>query len=574
MYFLGILPLLLVISILPNANAQQNLIRNHSFESGAPQPNNLADFDPNVFRWKNYTTLGVGAYGTSDWFKGTPNGFQGTVSCRLSFQNSFNIWPFVPTNDGNHYAGLVKYPNYREGEGVQQRLQNKLEAGYYNLDFDYLLACDTQTYAIEIYLGAGMNHCSYLAASMSLPTANIGVWQNISTQIMVPNSFHNQLDWFIVLNNGQGDYYGVGSYAAYIYIDDFHLTKSPCTDCDPNGLISWNNNSIRNYMTPNGDNVFDNWCMTNINNVSSYELDVYSRMTPVYHETGHNANGYETFSLCWDGRNNSGQPLPTGDTYTIVVKLENCGSQISKLTQVYASNDLAHDAFSVAPNYVPPLFGLEPSPTHYQILHLYGGPYYGTHDWYACDSIIIGSDEALRVPYFWAASTSNLGFHFTNGFDTRPTTDFRIDPGADVDILPEPVACCPQFRLANPDLPTTQVGNLEALSEESIEMDPDESETPPLIDPGNQQDAFQIAVFPNPADDVIYIDIHLANEDILTATLLNPAGIDLRRILEGKAFTAGDHTISVSSISLPDGLYFVQFRHKAATVTAKVVIQH
>jgi gliding motility-associated-like protein len=558
-----------------SSKSQPNLLRNHSFEAGSPQPSTVGELGSRCYFWDTYESLIPDqSPGTSDWFKATPNSFQGTISCRLLGANSLNSWPFVPINDGNHYAGFVKYNDYREGEGIQQQLRNKLETGYYNLDFDYLLPCDTQTYALEIYLGTSINRCSYLAASISLPATNIGVWQNFSTQIMVPNSFHNQLDWFIILNNGQPAYPVVGSYAAYTYLDDIHFRKSPCTTCDPNGLISWNDDNIRPYMTPNGDNVFDDWCMTNINNVSWYELDVYSRMSPVYHETGQNANGFENFSLCWDGRNNNGQPLPTGDTYQVVVRLGNCGTQITRHFGVYASNDLAHDAFSVSQNYVPPLFGLQPSPTHYESLHLYGGPYYGTHDWYACDSIIIGSDEAVRVPYFWAASTSNLGFHFTNGFDTRPNNDFRIDPGADVDILSEPVTCCPQFRLANPDLPTTQSGSLEELSEENSWLDPEINETSSWIAQENQHDAFQIAVYPNPADDVIHLDIHLANEDILKATLLNAAGIELLRFLDGKAFTAGDHAFSVSSHSLPDGLYFVQVQHKAGTMTTKVVIQH
>ena len=68
--------------------------------------------------------------------------------------------------------------------------------------------------------------------------------------------------------------------------------------------------------------------------------------------------------------------------------------------------------------------------------------------------------------------------------------------------------------------------------------------------------------------------IHLADAEIVKTTLLNAAGIELLRILDGVACPKGDHSISVSSVSLPDGLYFVQVQHKAATVTKKLVIQH
>ncbi len=468
---------------------------------------------------------------------------------------------------------MIKWEFELQGEGLQQKLPQKLATGFYNLDFDYLLPCDTMTYNLEIYFGTDINRCTYLAASIPLPTTNIGQWQNWSRRIIIPNSFDDELEWFLILNTSPYGYTGVGSFVPYIYVDDFHLTKLPCTDCDPHGLISWNNQSMRPYMTPDNDNVFDKWCMSNINNVSWYELWVIARWGPVYYETNSDANGYENYNLCWDGRQQDGQMLPF-DTYQIIVRLGNCGSQITRAYQVVITNDLAMNAYSVAQNYVPPLFGLEPSPTHYRELHLYGGPYYGTHDWYACDSIIVADDGAPRVPYFWAASSSNLGFHFGSGFDTHAATDFRIDPGADIDIVPENVQCCPQFRLADPNLVDTKIDEFKAMTEAEEPMDAMEDEAKFMDQPlENESDEFSMHVYPIPANDFLKIDFHLPSRDEVRATMTNTNGSVISEILRSERLEAGDHSYSVSVKSIPDGMYFLLLNRSTGFTTVKVIVQ-
>ncbi|MBK9450992.1 MAG: T9SS type A sorting domain-containing protein [Bacteroidetes bacterium] len=570
---LALLSFVLFFGIQMQGNGQPtNLIRNHSFENG---DNNYlrhtSELDAHCARWRQYKQT------TTDWFYNAPGFVHGALGC-FAGENVWNNLPAIPNGDGPHYAGVVKFTPPR-GEGLQQKMAHKLRHRTYHFSFDYFIPCDTNPYVFDLYFGTGINDTSYHVIHDTLDRQLMGQWHTYDYTFTVPPPYSNRFDWFVWLFDG---YYDTivrtgGNASSYLFVDNFHVDEFPvtCSSCDPNGLISWNNNSARPYMTPDGDGIFDEWVLSNINNVSWYTMEVIDRWQhTVYTDVQQNVNGFEDLSLRWDNRNDAAQFLNVPNYYQIVVTLGNCGTQISQRYDLFTLYDHAYDTFSIAPNYVPPLFGLEPSPTHYQILHLYGGPYYGTHDWYACDSIIIGSDEAIRVPYFWAASTSNLGFHFTNGFDTRPDTDFRIDSGADVDIVPEPVACCPQLRLANPELPNLHSGDLDALTQESLGIDPDNTETLPSIKQEVHDDAFQLAVYPNPADDVVHINIHLADAEIVKTTLLNAAGIELLRILDGVACPKGDHSISVSSVSLPDGLYFVQVQHKAATVTKKLVIQH
>jgi gliding motility-associated-like protein len=554
----------------------QNLIRNHSFENGFPQPNHVGQIH-RCNRWKTYRTLGAGSPGTSDWFKGTPNGFQGTVSCGLLGELGFNQWPFVPLDQGNHYAGFVRYREFLEGEGIQQQLPRRLETGRYSLQFDYLLTCDTAWYALEVYFGAGENHCSYLATSIPVPTVNVGQWQTFSTQVIIPNSFHQQLDWFILLNTGQTNPPDTNSFGAYMYLDNFHLNQLPCTNCDPDGLISWNQNSL-DFLSANNDGIYDSWCMTNINNVSWFDMQVIDRWgAVVYEETGHDGNGYENFSLCWDGRDNQGTMQIMNNWYNVLITLGNCGTQHTTNDQVYLApfTDWDTTVHPVA-NYVPPLFGSEPSPTHYRELQLYGGYYYGTHDWYACDSIILGGGEPL-VPYFWAASTSKLGFYFSNGFDTRATSDVRFDLGADIDIQPMVVHCCPQYRLANPDslsstTPETKPDSLDDTWFETIDTDfPDQE----AVDSGvRMPDVFTLQLHPNPADETIMLSIHIPARHTAEMSLWTSTGIKLMDINPSKGFTGGEYQQEVSVKSLPAGFYVLRGQSNQDVFIQKFMVIH
>ncbi len=552
-------------------SGQQNLIRNHSFESGRGSPHGVDQFTK-CRKWKNYATLYNGGAGTSDWFKATPRAFQGTVSCRIAGNSTLNIWPFVPTDDGIHYAGIVKWEYQYQGEGIQQKLRNKLAAGFYHLEFDYLIPCDTMNYALEVYLGAGESHLTHLGAAISIPSTNIGQWQTVSRQVQVSNALDGILDWFIVLNTSQYNYNnGTVAHEPYIYLDNFRFTKNPCTTCDPTGLISWNDNSMRPYLTPNNDGVFDQWCMTNINYASWYEFEVFDRWGgTVYSENASDPNGYENLALCWDGRNNQSQMLNVPNEYQIRVRLGNCGTQTTNLFQVYTSNDLAHDTFSVAQNYVPPLFGLNTPPTHFKQLHLYGGPYYGTHDWYACETIWLDDAGAPRVPYFRAASTSDLGFYATDGiFIDHADVDFVA--GSDIDINPQHVQCCPPFRLQNPDLQSGPIGNLDTLIELELPIEPEANNT--KQNATNSQE-FKLEVFPSPAKDVLKINFYLPQQIKTSISLVDAAGISVFELLDSALLETGNHAYSVSVKSLPTGVYVLRFRMGEELILRKVVIQH
>jgi gliding motility-associated-like protein len=563
----------LVFVFIPLWGESQNLLRNPSFESGTVSKPTSINQLHYCNQWRTFDAPNYG--GTSDWFQDAQGKLRGSLGCGNQGGSHFNDPPHMHASDGTHFAGMIRNHAYADGEGIQQKLSHKLDFGYYQLNFDYFLPCDTMWYRFKLYLGSNRDQETFFGGFIDIPTVGAGTWQSVSHRFFLPIQWDRQLDWFILLFDGKPLTPPLYIDAAYIYVDDFDFRESPCTSCDPNGLISWNNESIRPYFTPDGDGVFDEWCVSNINNVSWYEFKVVDRWgVTVYEDKQSNPNGFENLSLCWDGRNNNGQMLNVGNDYQILVRLGNCGTQITHLYQVWSSNDLAHNVFSVAQNYVPPLFGLDPSPTHYRDLHLYGGPYYGTHDWYACDSIIIGIDGAPRVPYFWAASTCNLGFHFGAGFDTHLATDFRIDPGADIDIVPEPVQCCPAMRLANPNLSDPEVSDIGELSETEDPIDPEENGSKILDNPlENEFDDFSLHVYPVPATDFLKIDFYLPSKSEVKATLTSTSGIVISEILQSELLEAGDHSYSISVRSIPDGMYFLQLSRSSGVTTVKVIVQ-
>lgn len=552
----------------------QNLLRNPSFEEGSKnKPTNLNELNGFCSHWKRHDDSHNGGYkDTPDWFEATPGKMRGSISCGLVGQTSQNAGPFVPPDDGSHFAGIIKEHDFQEGEGIQQKLQHKLDFGYYTLDFDYLIPCDTFSYGYKIVLGKQRNHLDLVAKELNLPTANIGQWQHETCRFFIPNEWDKKFDWFIFLSRGNSSpVYQTSRLGAYLFIDNFHLTQSPCTDCDPTGLISWNNNSMRPYMTPNNDGVFDNWCMTNINNVSWYEFDVFDRWgSNVYSEAISDPNGFENLSLCWDGKNQSGQLLNIPNEYQVRVRLGNCGTQLTQLFQVFTSNDLAHDAYSIAPNYVPPLFGLNSPPTHFKNLDLYGGIYFGNHDWYACDSIFIGGSGEPRVPYFVAGSTSNLGFYSTAGtFIDIGDTDFH--PGSDIDINPQNVTCCLPLRHGNPDSFVPQ--EADSISDSEMEQ-LDERWLGDAELQLQSSDPFRLNVFPIPVKELLKIEFYLSSGGNVSINLVNSDGAFVLNILNPTKYPSGKYDHSISVKTLPSGVYILRFKLDNELILRKVVIQN
>ena len=555
--------IILTIIFQPTLNAQ-NLLRNPSFEDGNPnKPTDIDELHSRCRHWRRHDDAYRNGYTDSpDWFESAPNKLRGRVDCFVGGTTTLNLPPAVPSPpDGTHFAGIVKEHDNQDGEGVQQKLRRKLNRGYYTLNFEYLLSCDTSNYGVKIYFGKTASRLDFLAKEFSIPTQNIGQWQHASLRFSIPNEWNNKLDWFILLADGTSPVNGTSARGAYMYIDNIGLRESPCTTCDPTGLISWNDNSIRPYMTPNSDGVFDQWCMTNINNASWYELEVYDRWgSTVYSENASDPNGFENLTLCWDGRNNQSQMLNVPNEYQIRVRLGNCGTQTTNLYQVFTSNDLAHDTFSVAQHYVPPLFGLNTPPTHFKNLDLYGGVYYGTHDWFACDSIFIGGSGEARVPYFIAGSTSDLGFYSTEGtFIDLGDTDFHA--GSDIDINPQHVQCCPPLRLQNPDLTTGPLGDLDTLPAVDLPIEIVENITKDAAsDPiGIGLPKFELEVFPSPVNDVLRISFYLPDAGLVSVRLVNSAGVSISEVLDDVFLEAGSHAYSVSVKALPAGVYVLRF---------------
>ncbi len=551
---------------------QNNLIRNPSFENRVPgsslsKPDNTGQLEL-CHRWKDVN----GPTANTDWFQNDNTGrIHGVNACIRG--NWLNL-PQIPSDDGDHYAGLHRHQNL-VGEGIQQRLPHKLRNKRYTLKFDYFMPCDTNAYRFDLYFGTDADSLSYHALSRTLSSLDAGEWHTYQASFNINQGDANKYDWFIWVFDGdldaQNPYSPDGS---YLFIDNFILHENPitCTDCDPNGLMSWNQQGIRPYMTPDNDGIFDEWCVNNINNVSWYEMWVIARWGPIYYASGSNPTGFENYSVCWDGRTSQGQMVPFMDTYQIILRLGNCGTQITHAYSVFVSHDLAHNVFSVSQNYVPALYGLEQPPTHYKNLHLYGGTYWGTHDWYACDSIFVGAFGEPRVPYFIAGSTANLGFYSTEGtFIDIGSTDFQL--GGDIDIVPQSVQCCAALRLADLDLLDSEVDSIDELSMSDDPIDSDEDGIMELIDADDQADGFASNVYPNPVTDVLHLDFHLPTQDFMKATLISASGIAISEVLNLDALDAGDHSYSISVKSIPDGMYFLQLTRNSEMVTMKVVVQ-
>ena len=399
----------------------------------------------------------------------------------------------------------------------------------------------------------------------------------MSIPIIVPTQYHQLLDWFIVLNEGRYNYTGPGSFNPYIYLDNFDFRKSPCTSCDPNGLISWNWTTPRPYLSPNGDGIFDEVCITNINNVSWYEFFVFDRWgVTVHQEIASNPNGYENLSLCWDGRDLNGDMLQIPNYYPCVLRLGNCGTQITKWYNFWTTHDLLQDTFSIAPNYVPPLFGLETPPTHYRNLHLYGGTYWGTHDWYACDTIFVGGYGAPRVPYFISGSTANLGMYAGEGI-WIDSLDSDLVLGGDVDMQVIPVQCCPALRLAHPDSGITPANvetvptepNDRSVMEGDMELSPWNGDQHPST---STVEAMTLEIDPNPADGMATVHIHIPEGETATVEIWTANGERVAVLNGGRPLSSGDQMIEVQVETLPAGLYMMQAHSARHVVGRRMVV--
>jgi hypothetical protein len=177
----------------PLLRGQQNLIRNHSFENGIKSPNkypkNSSELDGKCAHWRQYLNT------TSNWFRDAPGFLRGAASC-TSGDNVWGALPPNPRDDGEYYAGVVKF-NSPRGEGLQQRMMHKIKNKTYIFSFDYLIPCDSVPYLFDLFFGTSINDTSHHVRQDTLDRSQVGVWKTYQYTFTVPPIYENQYDWFV-----------------------------------------------------------------------------------------------------------------------------------------------------------------------------------------------------------------------------------------------------------------------------------------------------------------------------------------------------------------------------------------
>lgn len=547
-------------------HGQTNFIRNPGFEDGNSSfPDNTGQLGRYCSKWHAYRDFGASQDGTSDWLDNVPGKLRGSVNCVLGGPSTTNQAPFPPINEGTHFAGIIREIPGQIGEGIQQRMTRKLRTGYYELGFDYLLPCDTKSYAITIYLGRNKNQLAYLAAQVHIPTQNVGNWDSLNVGFYVPPQFNNDFDWIVILNDGDPAPMVSGQTGAYIYLDDFGLFEGNCSDCAPQGLISWNQ-TIPYDFSPNNDGIADTFFVENINNATYFEIECWDRWGAMVHnEVGFEPNGFQNHTIKWDGREDSNnQLLASPNTIYMVITLGNCNAEIQFQRSVSYCLTPACDygPHDTVLNYVPPLFGLESPPTHYRNLDLYGGVYYGNHHWYACDTIFVGGANSRRTPYFIAGSGSHLEMTASDAIEIVQGDDVDIRPGADVDLLPGQVSCCPELRMMNPVLnqelqedPNDQLFIQAGLASRTKDHSIAEIESSPVV-----PDAINLIAFPNPSNGVFHLELEIPAETIGSLVIYDIHLRETGKVFADVALPVGIHFESIDLNSYPKGIYFLQLQ--------------
>jgi len=539
---------------------QQNLVRNSSFEkpTRSPLPEYNGQLEQKCDRWKGFAGT------SSDWFK-NPGLFSGAEDCQLTAgapgdpSNSSDPGaPLIPPNSGRAYAGLIKW-NSTFGEGVQQRLSRKLDPGPHALSFFYFLPCDTNSYGIRAYLGASENDTSFLIVQDTLDRNQTGSWIQFSTNFSLSPS-QTDFDWLSIVNTGESN--PSGGLGSYIYLDDIFLGESNCTACDPQGLISYNQN-VPTTFSPDGDGIYDTLYVENINNVSYYRMEIFDRWgARLWDESAFRPGGFENLILKWDGTDQSSGLPVTADVVQLLVHLENCNSSrdILRTVNVCHPNSFCSPLkWDTIPNYVAPLFGMELPPTHYGSLDVYGGPWYGTHHWFACDSIRVGAAESKITPYFWAASTSNLEFSASQSIEIVQGDSIEIDPGAVVEFTIEPVACCASVRLGGAGTTESEAHETMPVSSTSLRE---------KTSPGQFPGPSRFHLFPNPTPGMITINCPNELAGSVTITITNSKG----QIIQYSQVPS-ENTIQLDLSKFPCGIYWLQLETRWGRWNQKLILQ-
>ena len=78
-------------------------------------------------------------------------------------------------------------------------------------------------------------------------------------------------------------------------------------------------------------------------------------------------------------------------------------------------------------------------------------------------------------------------------------------------------------------------------------------------------------LFPNPASNLLTVEVPMENESDVTVTILDPAGKTAKQ--QHRVLGKGDNQMTFDLNSLPNGVYFVQVRNGEMAKTRKLVVQ-
>jgi Secretion system C-terminal sorting domain len=78
-------------------------------------------------------------------------------------------------------------------------------------------------------------------------------------------------------------------------------------------------------------------------------------------------------------------------------------------------------------------------------------------------------------------------------------------------------------------------------------------------------------LYPNPASNLLTVEVPMENESDVTVTIFDPAG--KTAIQQNRVLGKGDNQMTFDLNSLPNGVYFVQVRNGEIAKTRKLVVQ-
>jgi gliding motility-associated-like protein len=312
--------LLILLGVFNGVFAQQNLIKNHSFEEYTGDCS-FASF-LNVLNW---TSPGGGS---PDYF----------ISCNsIGFSVPANIIGYQFALDGNAYIGIRLGGVTPEPDGFYEYISQKLTT---NLKKD-------KRYCVYFYASlADLAHKSAINRIGMVISNNPLVQNNIDPIIIVPQIYYDTLsllsdtlNWvkiegeFIATGNEQyvtiGNFYPVSQTtyadsvirAPYYYIDNvwlYECEEDSIPTEPPPASDSSLHYKIPNVISPNGDGLNDAFVLES-RGVKEVSVVVYNRWGELVQSTRYNVQSTDVLSktILWDA-SHRGQPAPQGVYYYLI----------------------------------------------------------------------------------------------------------------------------------------------------------------------------------------------------------------------------------------------------------------